>query len=514
MFSHTILKKPRWNRRRVKWKPAFAIVLILLFGMLMANADMDLPENFNVVTAENHTLVLLSESNGDIFLVLDDGEQWHVSCSNFSDGQNEGPVLKRIRPFEKVFQLNGEIGLAERIDGCVALAVMGPELDVGQAEQNGQTYFVELADDDLYTFTNDYLLCVGPGDGSALTIYGTMFDPDPPIETDITDVEFLSATQGGWIYAYSNGMLYRWKGRDYLSQDQIECSCPEKLIGENAFLDVDGTIHVVDGNTANVLFGDTEGLDTQKCYGTDDSIFVADTSGNVHKYDWDGNEVGISAISGEILAITGDCALVEVDGNLCVSTYQFVDSREPPESTPPEHEGPTPVPENTPEPDQTPLPQETPVPSPDPTPDPTPEPDTESSPTPIPPPKPGETLISYSEREGFEGNYALVYAGMHATDLRNLKSPQAIEIYDKTGKPIYDGLLKTGMKMDDRTIIVLGDCNGDGYVTSADIYFVQRCILGVETFETEESFMAADMHQDGKITTVDTIKIATEIKRR
>ena len=150
MFSHTILKKPRWNRRRVKWKPAFAIVLILLFGMLMANADMDLPENFNVVTAENHTLVLLSESNGDIFLVLDDGEQWHVSCSNFSDGQNEGPVLKRIRPFEKVFQLNGEIGLAERIDGCVALAVFGAGMGGWGGEQKRQTNIFEIPDEELF----------------------------------------------------------------------------------------------------------------------------------------------------------------------------------------------------------------------------------------------------------------------------------------------------------------------------------------------------------------------------
>lgn len=515
MSSRTILKIPGWNWRKSKWKCILAILLMALFGILLATADLEYPENFQVVSSETHSLLFLEESNGEVFLVLDDGEQWDITCFNFSDQSAETPILKPIRRFEKIFLLNGEIGLGERVDGCVMLAIMGPNLDVEQAEQNGQTFFADLSDEDAYTFSVDSLLYTAPADGSALTIYGSMFDPDPPEETDIENVEFLESTPGGWIYAYSEGSLYRWRGRDYLLREQIDCPCPKKLVGENAFVDTDGVIHVINGNSTDPILDSMEGLDTEKSYGNDEALFVADISGNVHQYDWDGNEMGVSAIFGETLAITGSCALSESDGSFRVSTYQFVDPNDPPEATPSQTppDDSTPPPEDSPDPTPSETPTSSPEPSDTPTPTFTPSPIPSSEPIPIITPEPGSTLITYAEREGYEGNYVLVSAGMHATDLRNLKSPQAINIYDFDGNPVFEGLLKTGMKMDDSTIVVLGDCNGDGDVTSADIYFVQRYILDVETFQTEASFMAADMQQDGKITTVDTVKIANEIAR-
>lgn len=86
--------------------------------------------------------------------------------------------------------------------------------------------------------------------------------------------------------------------------------------------------------------------------------------------------------------------------------------------------------------------------------------------------------------------------------------PQAVKFYDAEGNPISGGMIKTGMKMDEQVIVILGDCNGSGYVTSKDLEAVGTCILGSSYFQTDAEFLAADLDGDGSLTLRDMVLLS------
>ena len=203
-------------------------------------------------------------------------------------------------------------------------------------------------------------------------------------------------------------------------------------------------------------------------------MYMADSEGTIYRHDVDGTITGWFELEGEILRLSREGVLVEKDGKLWFSPYLFQDIGEEPEATP----APTLVPSEEPTPSESPIPTEEPTPTPEPTPTetPTPEPsetsspspepgeDTEASPTPAPSDSP---LYSTTTWDGIE--YVLLNDQMTAKKLRDLMKPQAVLIRDLEGNPVSEGVIKTGMTMDDKVIVILGDCNGSGYVNSKDI---------------------------------------------
>lgn len=88
----------------------------------------------------------------------------------------------------------------------------------------------------------------------------------------------------------------------------------------------------------------------------------------------------------------------------------------------------------------------------------------------------------------------------------------SVEVRDASGKSRADGIICSG----DKVIIyktdgseyltydavIYGDMNGDGRVTTVDLFMGQRHILSSYTL-TDARLAAADINKDGKVTTVD-----------
>lgn len=77
------------------------------------------------------------------------------------------------------------------------------------------------------------------------------------------------------------------------------------------------------------------------------------------------------------------------------------------------------------------------------------------------------------------------------------------------------GELKTGakIKVDDKeyTVVVMGDNNGDGKISSADYVKIKNAIKGTEE-NTELEGKASDVNGDGKISSADYVKVKNVIK--
>lgn len=57
----------------------------------------------------------------------------------------------------------------------------------------------------------------------------------------------------------------------------------------------------------------------------------------------------------------------------------------------------------------------------------------------------------------------------------------------------------------------MGDANGDGKITSADIMTMKLHMLGISIL-TGDKLIAADVNKDDKITTVDTLIVDRHVK--
>mgnify|MGYP004658105807 CR=1 FL=1 len=60
-------------------------------------------------------------------------------------------------------------------------------------------------------------------------------------------------------------------------------------------------------------------------------------------------------------------------------------------------------------------------------------------------------------------------------------------------------------------MIIMGDANGDGKITSADTMAIQLHVLGIATL-TGDKFTAADVNKDDKITSVDALIVDRHIQ--
>ena len=60
-------------------------------------------------------------------------------------------------------------------------------------------------------------------------------------------------------------------------------------------------------------------------------------------------------------------------------------------------------------------------------------------------------------------------------------------------------------------VVIYGDTNGDGKISSVDLLKTQKVILGLSEFESEVFSKAADYSKDGKITSKDLLACQKKI---
>lgn len=533
------------KRSRSKWPLAKKLRIAFLFATALS---LCLLLAAGIGFESNMELRLIGMHDNRLVMLLEDSSKIQVYYKDISDGGGSFTKVEGVPESGRAFFIDGgTLGIAE---------IFGDELDVGtypfdtnlEREEYCLFSFAPNEDDKL-AFTNAgpnvYNMYIVSPDRD-MRFCEAMFEPED--EVLLTEVDFLDSTQGGWVYAYAGGVLRRWTGSGFESAEEYrDVPCPQKLVGENVYIDENSLLVRIRDGTAEMVDLDIGDIDPAACYGTDGYVTAADSSGVVHKFDWSGEdvtEIGMARIEGKIHGIIEDYVLAERDGQLYLEQLIFNSPGEEtdPTSTPTLTPTPDPTPTSTPIPDesQEPTPSQTPdsgtegTPSPEPEPSSTPVPDEgDNEPgeeTPSPSPTGGNDdvgklieEIQFKELTGENGKYAAMLAGARVADLREIYKPQSIEVFTQDDSKVFESILKTGMKIriplgdgksEEIPVIIRGDCNGDGKVNKSDITFASLYIINAAYAETEVQFMAMDMNDDGEVNIWDLPLIATETRRK
>jgi len=547
--------RSRYAKLLRKHRSTIFIVLVtigLLCALLAAgwNTEQSIP-----VSADSMNLRLFGKLDKWVVFLLEDSETIHAYYKDTSDTDSNLVRKEGIENGNSFFLNDGclkTVGFLEEYFSIMSY-VLDSELEF--EERGWCAYLYEPSDGDQLVFSptepDIYTMYILSSDGKLWSC--TAFDEPSYIGVD--HVEFLDSTQEGWIYAYADGTLNRWKGEDYADREIYpDAPCPEKLVGENAYVDKTGALLRIKNGVLEQVELEIGKLNPQACFGTDEYVMAADASSVIHKYDWsvDGiEEIEVAFVDGEIWGLVSDYALVAKEDQLNLTQLVFQepgggssepiepsstptsDSSEELESDPPLGSSEEPKPDSTPdgggdapsglEPDENTTEPGTSTPTPD---------DTGNTPgegTPTPPPTEGNdevgqiiNKLQYKERTGEKGKYAVLLSGARVSDLRKIFAPQSIDVFTQDGSTVFDSVLKTGMKIrvplgdgdwEDITVIIRGDCDGDGRVTVSDIQFASFVIIDVAYFQTEAQFIAADMNDDDEFALEDLPKIADEVKR-
>lgn len=539
MLKRSRSKWPLAKKLRVAFLFAAALSLCLL---LAAGISFESSAELRLIGMHDSRLVMLLEDSGKI----------QAYYKDISDSGSSFTKAESVPESGQAFFIDGgTLGIAE---------ASKDELDVGIYPFDTGLEFEEYCpfsftpnEDDTLVFTNagpnEYNMYILSADGN-MRFCEAMLEPEEKVL--LAGVDFLDSTQGGWVYAYADGVLRRWTGSEFESAEEYrDIPCPQKLVGENVYIDETGLLVRIRDGAAEMVDLDIGSIAPAACYGTDSYVSAADSSGVVHKFDWSGEdvtEIGTAKAEGKIHGMIEDYVLAERDGQLYLEQLVFTlpDDEKDPESTPTSTPTPTPVPDESQDPASGPDESQEPTPSqaPDDETEETPSPEPEATSTPVPDTgdnEPGEETpgpspgggnddvgklieeIQFKELTGENGKYAAMLAGARVTDLREIYKPQSIEVFTSEGSKVFESILKTGMKIriplgdgksEEISVIIRGDCNGDGRVNKSDITFASLYIINAAYAETEVQFMAMDMNDDGEVTIWDLPLIATETQRK
>lgn len=97
------------------------------------------------------------------------------------------------------------------------------------------------------------------------------------------------------------------------------------------------------------------------------------------------------------------------------------------------------------------------------------------------------------------------------TSVEQLKAmyPEIKTVYNKNGNPVSGRNLCTGYSTDLMSVIILGDVDGSGTISSRDIKIMMRCLIG--DGELSGVFLkAADLNRDGQIDIRDIVLMAKQ----
>lgn len=519
-----------------KWTPMKKLRIVFLFTaafilclLLAAGINDKTNMELRLMGIHNNNLVMLLEGSGKL-------------CTYYKDISSPDSMLTKAENIAEsgytFFLDGGTLGIAECLES---------ELDINLYLIDEKLKYDEYS---LFEFTpsegdklafanvgkNTYTMYILSTEGN-LRSCEAMLEPEDTIL--LSGVSFLGSTQGGWIYAYADGVLRRWKGNAFDScQEYPDVPCPEKLVGEDVYIDRNGLLIRIKDSVTETFNLDIGSVDPDACFGTDEYIIAADNSGTIHKFDWSGEDIqetGTAKAEGRILGIIEEYIVTEKDSQIYLEQLTFKEPNSGEETDPTPTPTPTPAPGESEEPTVSPSPDTgldaTPTPEPESTS--TPDPDDGSSepeeptPTPLPSDKNDEVgklieEIQFKELIGDNGKYVAMLSGARVADLRKIYWPQSIEAFTQEDKPVFDSLLKTGMKIqiplsdgnsEKISVIIRGDCDGDGRVRKSDITFASLYIVNAVYAETDVQFMAMDMNDDGKVTIWDLPMIADEIRR-
>lgn len=312
----------------------------------------------------------------------------------------------------------------------------------------------------------------------------------------VSGVSFLEVTPQGTLVAAAAGQLYVGSAASPGQWEAIPAGdiAPLCLVGENYLAATDGRLYRLGGGSLSPV-GSAPLASSQLCAVDQEGRLVYGSGGTVQWASLSGEVLAQAQPRGELLAVCGSGALTAEDGFFWFTPLSFQEAAATPTPSPTAEPTPTPAPEPTPTQEPTPVPTETPGPTPEPTPS--------QEPTPSPPPTP-EGIVQ-------EGGLLVMPQGVTVKELLAYFAPEAVHIRRPDGTDVTSGNLATGMTAGEYTIAVLGDCDGSGTLSQADLRQAQALLL--EDSSTQGAARrAGDLDGDGLLTTQDLVLLSQRLE--
>ena len=312
----------------------------------------------------------------------------------------------------------------------------------------------------------------------------------------VSGVSFLEVTPQGTLVAAAAGQLYVGSAASPGQWEAIPAGdiAPLCLVGENYMAATDGRLYRLGGGSLSPV-GSAPLASGQLCAVDQEGRLVYGSGGTVQWASLSGEVLAQAQPRGELLAVCGSGALTAEDGFFWFTPLSFQEAAATPTPSPTAEPTPTPAPEPTPTQEPTPVPTETPGPTPEPTPS--------QEPTPSPPPTP-EGIVQ-------EGGLLVMPQGVTVKELLAYFAPEAVHIRRPDGTDVTSGNLATGMTAGEYTIAVLGDCDGSGTLSQADLRQAQALLL--EDSSTQGAARrAGDLDGDGLLTTQDLVHLSQRLE--
>lgn len=306
----------------------------------------------------------------------------------------------------------------------------------------------------------------------------------------VSGVSFLEVTPQGTLVAAAAEQLYVGSAASPGQWEAIPAGdiAPLCLVGENYLAATDGRLYRLGGGSLSPV-GSAPLASGQLCAVDQEGRLVYGSGGTVQWASLSGEVLAQAQPRGELLAVCGSGALTAEDGFFWFTPLSFQEAAATPTPSPTAEPTPTPSPEPTP----------TPAPSEEPTPEPTPS----QEPTPSPPPTP-EGIVQ-------EGGLLVMPQGVTVKELLAYFAPEAVHIRRPDGTDVTSGNLATGMTAGEYTIAVLGDCDGSGTLSQADLRQAQALLL--EDSSTQGAARrAGDLDGDGLLTTQDLVLLSQRLE--
>lgn len=312
----------------------------------------------------------------------------------------------------------------------------------------------------------------------------------------VSGVSFLEVTPQGTLVAAAAEQLYVGSAASPGQWEAIPAGdiAPLCLVGENYMAATDGRLYRLGGGSLSPV-GSAPLASGQLCAVDQEGRLVYGSGGTVQWASLSGEVLAQAQPRGELLAVCGSGALTAEDGFFWFTPLSFQEAAATPTPSPTAEPTPTPAPEPTPTQEPTPVPTETPGPTPEPTPS--------QEPTPSPPPTP-EGIVQ-------EGGLLVMPQGVTVKELLAYFAPEAVHIRRPDGTDVTSGNLATGMTAGEYTIAVLGDCDGSGTLSQADLRQAQALLL--EDSSTQGAARrAGDLDGDGLLTTQDLVLLSQRLE--
>lgn len=313
-----------------------------------------------------------------------------------------------------------------------------------------------------------------------------------------TGVTFLEITPKGTLFAACDALCF-WRSFSdpQTLQSAHSAYAPFCLLGESYLLtDLFGYVSHYDETGIQQTSVRLSNLSSPLLFAMDQKDHLIYAQGNLVKHvSLSGETLKETTLRGTPLAVCGSGAVTLEDESYWFTPLPF--DQEPiaptPSVIPSLEPTPTPVPDSSPKVSPSPSPQASQSPSPEPSPS--------FSPTPSP----------ALEQITPEGDLLVLEPDVNINQLLAYFAPDAVQIFWPNGEEVISGHLATGMTVDHYTLVVLGDCDGSGTLSQQDVRKGQALLLEGDTVN-DPYRRAADLDEDGVLTTVDLVRLSQELE--